>query len=70
MGDFEKGNYHGKGRIVWFNGDWYEGTFENGYLHGKGRCRMRGKEGICKYQRSELKEFTRSKPNSYMQRTG
>ncbi|XP_043274503.1 uncharacterized protein [Venturia canescens] len=36
QGHFEDNKIHGKGRIEWPNGAWYEGDFENGYRHGKG----------------------------------
>lgn len=33
----EKGQAHGYGRMVWTNGDEYEGQFENGLFKGKGK---------------------------------
>ena len=32
----EAGQFHGKGRLVWRNGDSYEGDFELGNRHGQG----------------------------------
>ena len=35
-GEYKNGLFHGKGEMVWSNGDRYEGEFKNGLRHGKG----------------------------------
>ena len=38
----EKGELHGYGRLLWTNGDEYNGEFSNGLFHGKGKLTSKG----------------------------
>ena len=35
-GDFTANLFHGEGKLVWSNGDSYDGSFENGNYDGMG----------------------------------
>ncbi len=37
VGNFYNGKMHGKGKVVYANGGFYEGDYFNGNLHGKGK---------------------------------
>ena len=36
QGNFLVNHFHGKGKLIWSNGDIYTGNFENGHYEGKG----------------------------------
>lgn len=33
---FANGNYHGKGKYIWIDGDTYDGQYVHGLKHGHG----------------------------------
>ena len=39
-GEFKDGEYHGKGKLTFDNGDVYEGEFKDGEYHGMGKATL------------------------------
>jgi eukaryotic-like serine/threonine-protein kinase len=41
IGQFRKGNYEGRGKLIYANGNQYDGEFKTNQLHGQGICRFK-----------------------------